>query len=99
MVNIKSLLEYHSFTINYSYFISFALGKSAMPSINSSLKITDYQKTVLIPFRFESRYLGVTLDSNLKWKSHIKGLVTNLRGLIARFEFLVGLIDISIGLS
>lgn len=40
------------------------------------------------------KYLGITLDSNLKWNAHMKNLTQKIRYLVYKFKFLKNILDL-----
>ena len=90
--NIKNVFDKKLLTINFTKtkFLPFSSYKNKLPDFNY-LQITqnfEIEKT------FTINNLGVHLDSNLHWDTHMASVVNNLRGLLYKFKFIKTFPDI-----
>lgn len=95
---IKMWLDNNLLTLNENktYFLYFALHKNSLPNIkkltihnsnclNKSLPINDCTCNTYIKNCDSIKYLGVVLDSSLKWDKQITQLCSKIRKLIYKF--------------
>lgn len=76
-------------TVNYSktFYLSFTSYAKFLPSYNSvSIKLQ--HETVVIKSVPKLKYLGIYLDSHLKWNFHIQYITQKLRSMLYKFKYL-----------
>lgn len=61
--------------------------------IIKELTIATNNKNLKIKESVSVKYLGITLDKNLKWNLHTDTLVKKLRTFISKFKYLVGILS------
>lgn len=93
--NIKHFFDKKLLTINFkkTKFIPFASYKNTLPNFDS-LQIKQDINNFEIEKTNTIKYLGVHLDSNLHWDTHITSIVNNLRGLLYKFKFMKSFLDV-----
>lgn len=81
---IKNWLDSFKLTLNISKtnYIAFSLTAANRPDFNNIIINGINEQINEVPF---TKYLGVIIDNNLKWKHHIERLSGNIRKLIRRF--------------
>lgn len=92
---IDDWMSSHLLSINYNKTkcMPFAVDRRSLPS-DLSIRVRTVTQVTSISSTTEYKYLGVTLDSFLKWNIHVESLVIKLRGLIWRFRRLSSVLDL-----
>ncbi|KAK9878787.1 hypothetical protein WA026_023852 [Henosepilachna vigintioctopunctata] len=82
LTKVKIWLDSNRLTLNVdkTHYVAFSVTSANRPSFDS----ISVESTVIKEVT-STKYLGVTIDKNLKWDKHIERLVTNIRKLIPRF--------------
>lgn len=88
-LNIKKWFDSRILTLNFdkTFFLPFASYKNSLPEFQS-LTITDRDNSLIIHRTDTIKYLGIYIDSHLKWDVHINYVVKKLRSLIPIFKYL-----------
>ena len=81
---IKNWLDSFQLTLNVdkTNYIAFSLTAANRPPFNNIL-VNGFDKE--IKEVSSTKYLGIVIDRNLKWKEHISKVTNNIRALIRRF--------------
>lgn len=92
MSTIINWFNHKQLTINTTKtkFMPFSSYKSGLPTYNE-LNITD---TVKITTCFEIKYLGIYIDSHLRWDFHVNKIIKILRTLIYKFKFISQVLEL-----
>ena len=84
---IKQWFDTRLLTINFNKtkYVPFSINKLAAPP---PLKISDIDGiNYEIPAVNEIKYLGITIDCNLRWDIHLRNLTHKIRSLLAKFKY------------
>lgn len=89
---IKNWFKYNKLTLNIekTKYITFVSYRSGAPNFGC-LRVDE---ETCIPEATEIKYLGITIDQNLRWDKHINNVVKKLRGLLYKFRYLKKYLDI-----
>lgn len=92
---IKDWFDSRLLTINFTKtkFLPFTSRRNK-PSNETPLKINCDSTIIEIPPVDNIKYLGIHLDSMLKWDVHINKLIIKIRSLLAKFKYLKHILDI-----
>lgn len=84
---IKRKFDNKLLTINYTktFYVPFTSYNTNLPNFNK-LTIIDDNNIFEIASTDKIKYLGVIIDTNLKWHHHINYTVQKLRGLVFKFK-------------
>lgn len=96
--DFKTVIDFFNMkllTINVkkTHFLPFTCYPKYLPDYET-LQITCEDQTILISSAKSVKYLGVTIDSHLKWDLQINALVSKLRYFITKFKFLKQILEV-----
>lgn len=82
--------------MNKTVFIPFASYTNSLPSFKEILiYLSSRKKSIKIKSENKTKYLGVYIDSNLKWNSHVDFLCKKLRPMLYMFVTLKSILNIN----
>lgn len=86
--NISGWFDYKKLTINYekTFFIPFCSYKNTLPEF--TVLQTDKIGNKIIKLKNHIKYLGIIIDSHLKWDMHINNVTNNLRPLLYKLKYM-----------
>ena len=92
---IKDWFDSRLLTINFkkTKFLPFKSFNTNFPN-ETPLKINCDGTITEIPSADNIKYLGIYLDSKLKWDVHINKLVVKIRSMLAKFKYLKQFVDV-----
>ena len=95
-LKLKKWFDNKILTLNLqkTFFLPFASYKPALPTFEA-LCITDQNSTLYIQKADKIKYLGIYIDSNLKWDLHIEYFVKKLRSLIPIFKHITDILPLN----
>lgn len=95
LIHLKQWFDFSRLTVNFSktFFLPVTSYESNLPRY-TSLSICLGNDTMRIVSARSVRYLGVYIDSHLKWDVHIQNTHRTLRGVLFKIGLLVGILDI-----
>lgn len=81
-------------TINFekTFFMPFTSYKNNLPEFQY-LTINNHNNNINIKTTNQIKYLGVTIDSHLRWDIHVNNVTQTLRGVLYKFKYLKNLLD------
>lgn len=93
---IKSWFDCKLLTVNVSKtkYMTFTCHNYNLPTFDNILLQTSNGNSLVIEPTTSIKYLGVTIDTYLKWDIHIEILIKKLRGILFRFKLLKQVLDI-----
>lgn len=93
---IKDWFDHRLLTINFNktHFIPFSSYENQLPEYNR-LTINNHGVTMEITRTDNIKYLGVTIDSHLRWDVHICQVSKTLRYMLYKFRYLRSILDIT----
>lgn len=85
---IKKWLDYKLLTINFekTHYIPFSCTDRNPPSFHKIEIDSSRQRFVILP-KQEIKYLGVIIDSHLRWNHHINHVKVKLQGILYKFKY------------
>lgn len=93
LIKIKTWMDTHllSLNLNKTHFVPFASYQNHLPNYNEivlhdSRYNTELINDIIIKNSNNAKYLGIIVDSNLKWNYHINSLIKRLRKYIYVFR-------------
>lgn len=86
-VKIAEWFNNRILTINFSktFFVPFSCYQDTLPEFDN-LQITMNQKQITIMRKHKIKYLGIVIDSHLRWNHHVEYVVQKIRGLLGKFK-------------
>ena len=96
IINLINWLNYKKLTINYdkTKFLPFSIYKNSLPSYKE-LNISINNNPVEIKAANSIKYLGVTIDSHLRWDLHVSNTTKTLRSILYKFKYLKSILEVS----
>lgn len=94
--NVKNFLDHKLLTINIdkTFYIPFSCNKTKLPSFEK-ININSLDNNYEILPKTEIKYLGVIIDQNLRWDSHINYIIKKLRFILYKFGCLQKILGIT----
>lgn len=91
---LKNWLEHHLLTVNLkkTSYLPFSCNNSRTPTFGSIQINTMGEQHILLPEK-KVKYLGVMIDSNLKWNEHIQFVCKKLRMILYMFKYLKSMLS------
>lgn len=96
LINVFNWFSHQSLTVNIekTFFLPFTCYRNSLPSyVKLTLSIDG--KVVEIRSKSAHKYLGVTLDSHLRWNVHVDNMVRTIRPLLYKFKYMRTFLDIN----
>lgn len=88
-------MNHRLLTINYTktFFMPFSCYSDRLPHYKQ-LQIDLGKQTIKIDMTEKMKYLGIIIDSHLRWNYHIDHIVKKLRSMLSKFKYLRDILDI-----
>lgn len=94
LINIKQWFDNKLLTINFdkTFFMAFSCYNDTQPKFDY-LEIEATNRVIKINKNTSSKYLGIHIDCNLKWKVHIDALVNRMRTILYTMRMLKSVLN------
>lgn len=95
MPHIIEWFNHQLLTINYekTKFMTFTAYRNHLPNFNT-LDIRDNELIINVSRTDTIKYLGVIIDSHMRWDVHTENVTKTLRSMLFKFKYLSKLLDI-----